>query len=201
MNNEYGHLPRMLQGEVHCVMIKRCLKRLAGMDHLLIRGGNDRDLLCDDNVQCPEAPASDLFNPWVKRPIQKTHLTNTVESVWNTWCETLSDTGKLPVPLGGYKLTSLKLRRLNNLTHKRLREGCVDWKSIGCPQPHTSLSQRWHQHFFKRCNRFSLQGLYSESTCKVPVHNNSLFPTKFENNFRDTSASLKLDMPFCYANH
>lgn len=106
---------------------------LAGMDHLLIHGGNDRDLLYDDNVQCPEAPASDLFNPWVKRPIQKTHLTNTVESEWNTWCETLSDTGKLPIPLGGYKLTSLKLRRLNNLTHKRLRERCVDWKSIGCP--------------------------------------------------------------------
>lgn len=117
-----------------------------------------------------------LFNPWVKRPIQKTHLTKTVESVWNTWCETLSDTGKLPVPQGGYKLTSLKLRCLNNLTHKRLREGCVDWKSIGCPQPHTSLSQRWHQHFFKRCNRFSLRGIYSESTSGIQCITTVYFP-------------------------
>lgn len=80
MNNEYGHLPRTLQGEVHCVMIKFS-ERKAGMDHLRIHGGNDRDLLCDDNVQCPEAPAQNLFNPWVKRPIQKTHLTNAAESM------------------------------------------------------------------------------------------------------------------------
>lgn len=93
-------------------------------------------------------------------------------------CEILSDTGKLPIPLGGYKLPSLKLWRLNNLTHKRLREGCVDWKSIGCPQPHMSLSQRWHQHFFKRGNRFSLQGLFLESACMNPVQNKRIIPSK-----------------------
>ena len=102
-----------------------------------------------------------------ERPIRKTHLTNMVGSVWITWCEIPSGTGKLLAPPGGYKLTSLKLRHLNNLTHKRLREGCVDWKSIGCLQPHTSLSRRWHQHFFKGCNRFSLWGLYSEGTSGI----------------------------------
>lgn len=96
--------------------------------------------------------------------------------MWNTWCEILSDTGKLPNPLGGYKLTSLKLWCLNNLTHKRLCEGCVDWKSIGCPQPHMSLSECWHQHFFKRCNRFSLQGLYSESTSGIQCIKTVYFP-------------------------
>lgn len=79
----------------------------------------------------------------------ETHLTNTAESAWNTWCKIVGDTGKLSAPLGGYKFSSLKLLFLNNLTHKRLREGCVDWKSIECPLPHMSLSQSWHQHFFK----------------------------------------------------
>lgn len=83
MNNEYGHLPRTLQGEGHSVMIK-FLERNAGMDHLWIHAGNDRDFLYDDNVPCPEAPAKNLFNPRVKRPIQKSHLTNAAESMWNT---------------------------------------------------------------------------------------------------------------------
>lgn len=76
----------------------------------------------------------------------------------------------------------LKLWRFNNLTHKRLREGCVDWKSIGCPQPHMSLSKRWHQHFFKRCNRFfSLQGLCSESTSGIQCLTTAYFSPNFEN--------------------
>lgn len=178
MNNEYGHLPRTLRGEVHCVMIKRCLERYAGTVHLVIHAGNDWDLLYDDNVQ---APAQDLFNPWVKRLIQENHLANTVESVWYTWCEIHSDTGNLPVPLGGYKLTSLKPWCLNNLTHKRLLEGCVDWKSIGCPQPHMSLSQRWHQHFFKRCNRVSLRGPHSEGIGGMLCMTTVYFPTKCKN--------------------
>lgn len=122
-----------------------------GMDHLLIHCCNDMDYLCVDNAQCPEAPSlkKNLFDPWVKRRTGKTCLTNTVESVWNTYCKISSDIGKLPVPLGRYKLTSLKLQCLNNLTDKRLREGCVDWKSIGRPQPHMSLLQHWHQHSFK----------------------------------------------------
>lgn len=41
-----------------------------------------------------------------------------------------------------------------------------------------SLSQRWHQHFFKRGNRFSLQGLFLESACMNPVQNNRIIPTK-----------------------
>lgn len=46
MNNEYGHLPRRLQEEVHCMIKAKCLERKAEMDHLLIHGGNDRDILC-----------------------------------------------------------------------------------------------------------------------------------------------------------
>ena len=51
------------------------------MDHLLIHGGNDRDFPYVDNVECPEAQFENLFDPWVKRRIGKSHLTNTVESV------------------------------------------------------------------------------------------------------------------------
>lgn len=108
-----------------------------------------------------------FINPWKQRRIGKSHLTNTVKYVWNTWCKILSDTGKLPAPWGGYKFTSLKLLFLNNLTHKRLCERCVDWKSIECPQPHTSLSQCWHQHFFKMVQYVSPAGTLSESTLCV----------------------------------
>lgn len=154
MNNEYGHLPGTLQGGVYCAMVKWSLKSQAGLDYFLIHGGNDRSRLCDDNAPSPRGTCLKPFQPRVQGPIQETHLTNTSESVWNTWCKIVSDTGKLPGPLGGYKLTSLKPRCLNNLTDKRLGEGCVDWKSIGCPQTHMSFSQLWQQHFFKRCNRF-----------------------------------------------
>lgn len=82
--------------------------------------------------------------------------------MWLNLFETASDRGMLPVPRGGCKVLSLRVWHLNNLTHYRLSEGCVDRKSIAFPPTHMSLSECWDPHF-KRANGFSLQVLHGEA--------------------------------------
>jgi len=164
MNNEYAHLPTNAAG----VRQLYYDEAKAGTEHLLIHC-DERGLPDDDNLWGP------CWRPFPPHGCggqcrKKIHFNKKLESAWKiTDAKPFVTPGELPFPRGGYELTSLELRHLNNLTHKRPRGGCVDWKSIWCPQTHMSLSQRWLDTSLKRCNRFSLRGFLLRKYFRNPI--------------------------------